>query len=401
MRFHHNNKSRQVMPMKIKQTLLRKKSIKGKRVRLAVLSLAIILAMASVTAVLGAGHSAQARDFNAEIRALQNQINDYRKHSSELAAESSSLRAKISQLENDQAQIQAQIDLLSVKRAQLEQQIAQAEAKIKRQAQSLSKNLRDQYYSSKTTSLDILMNSRSVSDYVDRQTRQKTVSDNISKSVKEIKIERTKLNNKKKEVEKLISEQDQQKQQLIASKNEQKKILDETQGKEETFRKLTAEKQAEINRIQQEQQNAFNNLDRNSYGKIVANSSCGGGYPFCHHLPNATARAGNFVAMGNARQCVSYVQWRIFLLTGRGDERHGMYAANWLSLLKHYGSRAKTNTVAIVGTRLSSTGHVAWVEEVQGSYMRISEYNMKPYIYTERWVPISSFDGFYDPLLYK
>ncbi|MCG5106017.1 hypothetical protein MBO12_03230, partial [Candidatus Saccharibacteria bacterium] len=179
--------------MKIKQTLLQKKSIRGKRVRLAVLSLAVVFAVVSVTSVLGAGHSAQARDFNAEIRALQNQINDYRKHSSELAAKSGSLQVKISQLENDQAQIQAQIDLLSAKRAQLEQQIAQAEAKIKRQAQSLSKNLRDQYYSSKTTSLDILMNSRSVSDYVDRQTRQKTVSDNISKSVKEIKATKADL----------------------------------------------------------------------------------------------------------------------------------------------------------------------------------------------------------------
>ena len=54
MRFHHNNKSRQVMPMKIRQTLSRKKNITGKRIRLAVLSLAIILALASVTAVLGA-----------------------------------------------------------------------------------------------------------------------------------------------------------------------------------------------------------------------------------------------------------------------------------------------------------------------------------------------------------
>lgn len=397
MRFHHNNKSRQVMPMKIKQTLLRKKNIRGKRVRLAVLSLAIILAMASVTAVLGAGHSAQARDFNAEIRALQNQINDYRKHSSELAARSGSLQVKISQLENDQAQIQAQIDLLSAKRAQLEQQIAQAEAKIKRQAQSLSKNLRDQYYSSKTTSLDILMNSRSVSDYVDRQTRQKTVSDNISKSVKEIKVERAKLNAKKKEVGGLISEQDQQKQQLIASKNEQKKILDETQGQEEKFRELTAKTEAEMNRIQREQQEAIGRLDKINYGKIVANSTCGGGYPFCHYPPNAPASAGKFKAQ-YARQCVNYAQWRVFRLTGN-YETHGN-AGSWMEVAN---SGAKVNTVAIAGYYFSSYGHVAWVEEIRGNMMRISEYNWDPYNYTERWVPIRGgiFRGFYDPLAKK
>ncbi|RYC76228.1 CHAP domain-containing protein [Candidatus Nanoperiomorbus periodonticus] len=391
MRFHHNNKSRQVMPMKIKQTLLRKKSIKGKRVRLAVLSLAIILAMASVTAVLGAGHSAQARDFNAEIRALQNQINDYRKHSSELAAKSGSLQVKISQLENDQAQIQAQIDLLSAKRAQLEQQIAQAEAKIKRQAQSLSKNLRDQYYSSKTTSLDILMNSRSVSDYVDRQTRQKTVSDNISKSVKEIKATKADLQKKKSAVEDLISKQDQQKQQLIASKNEQKKILDETQGQEEKFRELTAKTEAQKAKVQAEQQAAIRRFS--GAGTVVANSKCGGGYPFCNYPADVTAYAGGFQALGNTRECVNYVQWRIFQLTGR-NELHGN-AGSWMSVAN---SGAQVNTVAIIGYGRLPYGHVAWVEEVRGGSVLISEYNWNPYNYTERWVSASSFDGFYNPL---
>ena len=355
------------------------------------LSLAVVFSVVSVTAVLGAGHSAQARDFNAEIRALQNQINDYRKHSSELAAKSGSLQVKISQLENDQAQIQAQIDLLSAKRAQLEQQIAQAEAKIKRQAQSLSKNLRDQYYSSKTTSLDILMNSRSVSDYVDRQTRQKTVSDNISKSVKEIKATKADLQKKKSTVEDLISKQDQQKQQLIASKNEQKKILDETQGQEEKFRELTAKTEAQKAKVQAEQQAAIRRFS--GAGTVVANSKCGGGYPFCNYPADVTAYAGGFEALGNTRECVNYVQWRIFQLTGR-NERHGN-AGSWMSVAN---SGAQVNTVAIIGYGRLPYGHVAWVEEVRGGSVLISEYNWNPYNYTERWVSASSFDGFYNPL---
>ena len=99
--------------------------------------------------------------------------------------------------------------------------------------------------------------------------------------------------------------------------------------------------------------------------------------------------------MGNARECVSYVQWRIYQLTGR-NERHGN-AVNWLSVAN---SGAKANTAAIM--RIGSYGHIVWVESVgtgnHAGQLYISEYNWTPYKYSERWVSAGSFAGFYNPL---
>ena len=106
-----------------------------------------------------------------------------------------------------------------------------------------------------------------------------------------------------------------------------------------------------------------------------------------------TAYAGGFQALGNTRECVNYVQWRIFQLTGR-YELHGN-AGSWMSVAN---SGAQVNTVAIIGYGRLPYGHVAWVEEVRGGSVLISEYNWNPYNYTERWVSASSFDGFYNPL---
>lgn len=343
---------------------------------------------------------ASARDFDAEIKALENQIKDYQSRASDLSKKADTLNGKISELQNQQAEIQAQIDLSTAKRKQLEQQIADNEAKIKKQTEALSQNLQDQYYSNQTSSLDILMNSNSVSDYVDQQTRQQAMSDQITQTVKEVKQLKTDLEKQKKDVEVVIGQQKSQKQDLADSQAEQKKLLDETQGQEAKFKELTAQTEAQKKKVQEEQQaaiRAYRAANASGSGKIIVNNQCGGGYPFCHATPDTTQTSGGFTTYGNARECVSYVQWRIFRIGG--TNRRGN-AGSWAA---YANSSAKENTVAIIGYGRLPYGHVAWVEQVgTGSHageVYVSEYNWNAYSYTERWVPISSFTGgFYDPL---
>ena len=190
--------------------------------------------------------TAAARDYNAEIKALQNQIDDYNKRSSELSAQSDTLQSKIAELQNQQATIQKQIDLSAAEKAQLEQQIADSEAKIKEQTKNLSESLKAQYYNDQTTSLDVLMNSNSVSDYVDRQARQSVVSSEIKKSVNRVKSMKADLELKKARVEVVISQQSEQKRELADSQAEQQKLLDDTQGQEAKYQELTAQSNAKL-----------------------------------------------------------------------------------------------------------------------------------------------------------
>ena len=226
------------------------------------------------------------------------------------------------------------------------------------------------------------------------------MSDQITNTVKEVKQLKADLEKQKRDVEKIISQQASQKQSLADSQSEQQQLLDQTQGQEAKFKELTEQTQAQKAKVQAEQQAAIRayQAQHASSSKVIVNSQCGGGYPFCRSTPDTTQTSGGFTTIGNARECVSYVQWRIFQLGG--TNRRGN-AGDWA---KYANSGAKVNTVAIMGYGSGLPyGHVAWVEQVgTGSHagqVYISEYNWSPYNYTERWVSISSFTGgFYDPL---
>ena len=390
MRFHHNSK------VKTK----RQDKIRAIRRKVVLLGAAVIFCCTAIGGILTDQSTVHARDFDAEIRALQNQINDYNQRASELSAQADTLQGRINELQNQQAAIQAQIDLSEAERAQLEQQISDMEERIKTQSEALSENLKSQYYNSQTTALDILMNSDSVSDYVDRQTRQQTVNNQITATVKQIKADKVELEKKKTEVEEIISRQNSQKQDLADAQAEQQRLLDQTQGQEEKFQQLTAETEAKKAQVQREQQEAIRLYQQQHNNTVSYNAQCGGGYPFCSAPPDTSQYYNGFYSSGNARECVNYVQWRIFQLTGR-NERHGN-AGSWADVAN---SSAKVNTVAIMGYDTGLYyGHVAWVEEVgsgnRAGQVYISEFNWSPYSYTERWVYISEFTGgFYDPLL--
>ena len=172
----------------------------------------------------------EARDFDAEIKNLQKQVDSYNAQASEKNAQANTLQGKIDELKAQQRAIQAQINLSSAKRESLEQQIADSAAKLKDQAQALRQNLQDQYYSGNTTSLDILLNSDSVSDYVDRQTRQSAITDGIKKTVSQVRELKTKQESDKKQVENVIKQQQSQKDQLKDNQAQQQELLNQARG---------------------------------------------------------------------------------------------------------------------------------------------------------------------------
>lgn len=403
MRFHHNSISPGLDDRRGKIHRHARKilgfSSHRSAVKIRLLSVAALIAVASVGVIFtNDTQHAYARDYDAEIKNIENQIKDYNKQTSKLVAQSDTLSNRIASLKSEEAALQAQINLSNAQKAKLERQITEAQNKIDKEVKALSENLKEQYYSSQTSALDILMNSNSVSEYVDTQTRQKTINNEISKSVDTIQRNKKDLEKEKAEVERVIKRQKQQKAEKQANEAEQQKLLNDTKGKEETYKKLTKEAQAKKARIQREQQEAIAEWiashSGSNYSYTEAVSQCGGGYPFCNAAPDTYQSYGGFTAMGNARECVSYVQWRIYQLTGR-NERHGN-ARDWLSVAN---SSAKANVAAIMN--IGYYGHIVWVERVgtgnHAGQLYISEYNWSPYQYSERWVSIGAFAGFYDP----
>lgn len=378
MRFiHHNNDK---MKQQTKNSKLR---MVGRR--MAILGMLVVVTVSGVVLPSALGlNVASARDYNAEIKALQNQINEYNQKSSELAAQSDTLSSKVAELQTQQDSIQAQINLSVAKQNQLQQQIDESEQKIKEQAQALVDILQARYYSSQTSSLDVLMNSDSVSDYVDRQTRQKSMGDQTQSKVKEIKDLKKQLEGQKAEVDTLVQQQKSQKADLAASQAEQQKLLDETQGQEAKYQEMTKDNNAKIAQLQKEQaeeiarhlaEAARKSGIRTKY--INNGAQCGGGYPA--YLCNA-AKDSQVDPWGMySRECVSYVAYKVASTYGWPSywTRGGNNAKQWPGKAKAYeiptGSKPRVGSVGVITS--GSYGHVVWVEAVDGDQITVSQYN--------------------------
>lgn len=339
------------------------------------------LMVSGMVAPYFSGHVARADKYDDQINAIKLQIADYDNRRNDLRAQADNLQNKIADLQLQQQQIQAQIDLTTAERNSLQQKIVELEAKIKRQATALSESLKTQYLNGEMSALDILMNSHSISDYVDRQTQQKVVSDNIKKSVDSIKSMKIDLEKKKKRTEVLLASQQDQKAALGASRQEQQTLLDQTKGQDAAYQALTKQSNDRIAQLKQQQAAEIAARMRAKGGnrlKTAAGTACGGGYPdrWCHAPKDSMVDSYGMYS----RECVSYAAFKVASTYGWPSywTRGGNDAKNWLGRARGYGiptgSTPKPGAVAVM--RNGTYGHVAWVESVNSDgTFNYSDYN--------------------------
>ena len=339
------------------------------------------LMVSGMVAPYFSGHVARADKYDEQINAIKLQIADYDNRRNDLRAQADNLQNKIADLQLQQQQIQAQINLTTAERNSLQQKIAELEAKIKRQATALSESLKTQYLNGEMSALDILMNSHSISDYVDRQTQQKVVSDNIKKSVDNIKSMKIDLEKKKKRTEVLLASQQDQKTALGASRQEQQTLLDQTKGQDAAYQALTRQSNDRIAQLKQQQAAEIAARMRAKGGnrlKTAAGTACGGGYPdrWCHAPKDSMVDSYGMYS----RECVSYAAFKVASTYGWPSywTRGGNDAKNWLGRARGYGiptgSTPKPGAVAVM--RNGTYGHVAWVESVNSDgTFNYSDYN--------------------------
>ena len=339
------------------------------------------LMVSGMVAPYFSGHVARADKYDEQINAIKLQIADYDNRRNDLRAQADNLQNKIADLQLQQQQIQAQINLTTAERNSLQQKIAELEAKIKRQATALSESLKTQYLNGEMSALDILMNSHSISDYVDRQTQQKVVSDNIKKSVDSIKSMKIDLEKKKKRTEVLLASQQDQKAALGASRQEQQTLLDQTKGQDAAYQALTKQSNDRIAQLKQQQAAEIAARMRAKGGnrlKTAAGTACGGGYPdrWCHAPKDSMVDSYGMYS----RECVSYAAFKVASTYGWPSywTRGGNDAKNWLGRARGYGiptgSTPKPGAVAVM--RNGTYGHVALVESVNSDgTFNYSDYN--------------------------
>lgn len=360
-------------PMKQRSTTPVSKSLasKGSLVAVAVL-------MAAATPIAMFSRPVQARDFAAEIQAVQNQIDQYQAQAGQLQAQANTLQNALNELNNQQAVLQAQISANQLKFDKLTADIAANEKKIADSQDALGKTLASLYTGDSISPLEMLASSSNIGDYLDKQTQRSAVRDQLNKTIAEIKALKAQLEQQKVDVQRVLDDQTAQKAALASKQAEQQKLISDTQGQEAAYQALTAQSQATKNSlVQQQQAEIAARLRANSRGGggATAGDPGKGGYP--SNLANNPLDSMVDPWGGYNRECVSYVGWKVYQKNGYMPYGFGnaiMWPGNARRAGIGTGSTPRVGSAGVMS--VGAYGHIVWVESVNSDgTINISQYN--------------------------
>ena len=338
-----------------------------------------VFVMALAVPIQFAGR-ASADDYEARIRALEQDISRYDAEAAELAKEANTLQREVSRLNNEKATIQAQIDISQAKYNKLVADIKANEEKIAENQEALGEILADLYVDDCISPIEKLASSQNIGDFLNKQEYRAVTRDQLASTITEIRDIKAELEVQKKDVENVLADQKNQRNALAAKEAEQQTLLNQTRGEESNFRRLSAQAEERKEELQRQQQAAIEAAIRaaGGGGTAVAGDPNKGGYPA--NLANSNYYAPIVDPWGMySRQCVSYTAWKVYQKNGYMPYWGGVGNANqWPGNARAAGipvsttPRAKSVGVIMAG----QYGHVVWVESVNSNgTINISQYN--------------------------
>ncbi len=330
-------------------------------------------------------HIAQADRYDDQINALEQEIAQYQAEASRLSGEAQTLQNEVTRLNNEKAVIQAQVDLSQAKYDKLIVDIADTEQKIKDNQEVLGDTIADLYVDGGISPLEMLASSTNVGDYLDKQEYRNSIRDQLVSTISEIKDLKAQLDQQKIDVERVLNDQKGQRDLLAKKEAEQQALLAQTRGQEAAYAQLSEAAKAQKQQVQQEQQAAIAAAsNRGGTAVTLPGDPNKGGYPaeyanasYYAYIPD---RWGMY-----ARQCVSYVAWKVYQKNGYmpywggvgnanqwpGNARSG-YGNGGTPIATGYTPRVGSAGVIMAG----EAGHIVWVEAVNGDgTIDVSQYN--------------------------
>ncbi|MDO4781190.1 MAG: CHAP domain-containing protein [Candidatus Saccharibacteria bacterium] len=350
--------------------------------RAGVVAMAVLVAG---TGLVHLGNSVFARDFDAEIRAKQQEAERLTAESARLGTMADTLQGELDKLNGQIAAMQAQIAASQQKRDSLTAEIAKNEKILERNRETLGYILSDMYVDDQITPLEMLASSQNIGDFIDKQEQRSGLRASLNEKIKDIKMLQQKLGEDRKAVEAVIKDQEAQRGQLAAKQAEQAKLVADTRNDQGVYAQLAATRNAEANKLREQQRAAIAaalaaERRRNGGGgaAVPPPSAGGGGYPAVWQ--NAPLDA--FVDPWGlyTRECVSYTAWKVHS-TGRYVPHFAGqgHAYQWPATTARHGipngKTPKAGSVAV--WNVGYYGHVMYVEAVHGDgSITVSDYNL-------------------------
>lgn len=336
---------------------------------------------------------ADAANFDQQINQLtQTNLKTIEKQE-DLGGEAESLGETIAALQAEIASLDKQIAGTQSKVSSLEREIAQAEAELDRQRKLLGINIREMYMNSDMTTLEMLASSKDFSHFVDQEQYRSSLNGRIDETAKRVKKLGENLNDEKKKLEDLMSDQESMKKHAEERRSVSQQLLGLNKEQQRVYQnqiRANAAKIAEL-REQQAEENKKGEISQPTEANVVtevvaeqaqANEPAvpqaphGSEYPWANvPFPNRTPDPwGMFM-----RQCVSYTAWKVAASGrhmpywgGRGNAK--LWDENAIRAGIPVDTNPRVGDVAI--SNAGTYGHAMYVEAVHGDgTITVSQYN--------------------------
>ena len=357
-------------------------AVKGIVTKSSLVAAAVVMAFATPITF---GQQVLADRYDEQISALRAEVSGYQAKAADLRQQAGTLAAALEILTAEKNTIQRQVDLSQAKYDKLVHDIAETEKDIADNKDALGQIIADMYVDGSITPLEMLASSKNIGDYVDQQEYRSSIQSNLSATIKEINTLKKKLEDQKKEVERVLADQKSQRDQLAAKEAEQAKLLADTRGEEAAYQQLSVQRNAQISQLQAQQAAELAARARQVGGYTASSDGSNGGYPSLW----ANAPMNSYIDDWGmySRQCVSYVAFKVANTYGNMPNWGGIGNANEWPRNARNGARMPGGRVIPTGTtpKVGSVGvvssgqygHVAWVEAVNpNGTIRISHYNV-------------------------
>lgn len=352
---------------------------------------------------------ASADQYDDKIRALQADMSRFQVEADRLNAEAVSLSNTLAQLTNQKNAIQAQIDVNQAQHDKLVIEIADTEKQIKENQDALGTTIADLYVDDSVSPVEMLASSQNIGDFIDKQEYRNSVKDQLGSTIKKVKTLKSELTTKQTEVAKILEEQKTARDELRSKEAEQATILAQTQNDESKYQGMIASNKQEIAKAQAAQaairarasatggQKVLEAGRNSTYESIWSGDCQMGGPGGWYSYGGADGNGGDGRGYG-CRQCASYAAWKVWLATGvkyqwgnGGNFARAAINAGYTNL----GRSPQPGSIAVMW---GDPGHVAWVEDVSGGQVRVTQYNYQlngQYgMYTDMWLSVNFFDQY-------
>lgn len=341
-----------------------------------------LILVSAVVVLTPFGYHAQADTYTDQINQLQSEIDGYQSEAAKLADQENTLQNALGQLAAQKNAIQTQIDLTQAKLNQLNDQIAANEKKLESQQEVLTTTISNLSADNNTSPIEMLASSGSIGDLISSQQYRSSVQGQLQSVIKQVKETKATLATQQQQAEGTLADQKKQRDLLASKEAEQANLLAATQGQEAQYQNMISSKKDQVASLRTAQAAAMRSSGGGAEGVTYGASSypwMGSSMDYDDYCQYYNGSGGSADPWGYcARQCVSYVAWKLNT-DGRGNHGYSGLgnAANWGS----YGSYVPVSDIQpgdVVVWYIGYYGHVMYVESVNGDTVNISQMNV-PY----------------------